>query len=302
MLYLHFTKFKLDNKNIPLHEIENKIIIDEERNAQIINDVTNAYEENKKILILTNRIEHAKKLFFELKQQLNNTFLIYGDSQKDIKETYFKKINDIKNESFIIISTGKYIGEGFDENRLDTLFLTMPFKWKGTLQQYVGRINRENANKTKVEVHDYIDINVFVLYKMFIERQKGYKSLNYTSIDEKTREEIIFDDKNYFNKLVEDLEQAENIRFYIQYAKAEKLKILLTKSKIKPNIYSSFEIKIDNLDYIKNDDIYFNIIIINENILWYGGINPFSFKNEDKTIARVEDKMVCQNIINDYFK
>ncbi|MBN8193974.1 hypothetical protein JI667_17630 [Bacillus sp. NTK074B] len=77
------------------------------------------------------------------------------------------------------ISTGKYIGEGFDDPRLDTLFLTMPVSWKGTLQQYVGRLHRTYHSKKDVKVYDYVDCNIPMLEKMYEKRLKGYQSLGY---------------------------------------------------------------------------------------------------------------------------
>ena len=176
----------------------------------------------------------------------------------------------------------------------------MPFKWRGTLQQYVGRLHRDNESKFQVEVHDYIDINVPMLFKMYSERQKGYKEFNYISIDENNKIEVLFDENNYFNKLQEDLENAESIKFYIQYANCEKLNLLLEKCIVQPIIYS-YEI-IENIESYINKNIKFNIIIINDIILWYGGINPFIFKKEDLTIARLDDKEICNNIIDNFNK
>ena len=79
----------------------------------------------------------------------------------------------------LIIATGKYIGEGFDNARLDTLFLAMPISWKGTLQQYVGRLHRLHDDKEVVKVYDYVDHHQTVLKKMFKKRMKGYKALGY---------------------------------------------------------------------------------------------------------------------------
>lgn len=300
ILYPHFTKFKLQqqDKNLCLTDIEEKLINNDERNCQIINDIKNSINANKKILVLTNRVEHAKLLFNEIKKIINNVFLIYGNISKKDKEEFIENFNKIKDEQFVIISTGKYIGEGFDEKRLDTLFLTMPFKWRGTLQQYVGRLHRDNETKFQVEVHDYIDINVPMLFKMYSERQKGYKELKYISIDENNKLEVLFDDNNYFNKLIEDLENAESIKFYIQYANSDKLNLLLEKCKIIPIIYSNDII--EGIDSSINQNIKFNIIIINDSILWYGGINPFIFKKDDLTIARLDDKEICENIISNF--
>ena len=84
-----------------------------------------------------------------------------------------------------MIATGKYIGEGFDDARLDTLFLAMPISWKGTLQQYVGRLHRLHDNKQEVRVYDYVDIQVPILEKMFTKRQSGDKHMGYVT-DDKT--------------------------------------------------------------------------------------------------------------------
>ncbi len=79
----------------------------------------------------------------------------------------------------VIIATGKYIGEGFDDSRLDTLFLTMPISWKGVLQQYAGRLHRAHANKTEVVIYDYVDMNEPMLANMYRKRLKGYESMGY---------------------------------------------------------------------------------------------------------------------------
>ena len=79
----------------------------------------------------------------------------------------------------LLLATGRYLGEGFDDPRLDTLFLTMPISWKGTLAQYVGRLHREHQDKSEVVVHDYVDAAVPVLTRMAARRQAGYRSLGY---------------------------------------------------------------------------------------------------------------------------
>src|SRR5438445_2818845 len=85
-----------------------------------------------------------------------------------------------ENESRVILATGSYIGEGFDDARLDTLFLAMPISWKGTLQQYVGRLHRLHDGKRLVQVYDYVDPNVPMLARMYERRLKGYGAIGYT--------------------------------------------------------------------------------------------------------------------------
>jgi superfamily II DNA or RNA helicase len=89
----------------------------------------------------------------------------------------------------VILATGSYIGEGFDDARLDTLFLAMPISWKGTLQQYVGRLHRLHDNKRVVEVHDYIDGNVRMLARMYERRLKGYSDMGYKILDGAARQQ-----------------------------------------------------------------------------------------------------------------
>ena len=105
----------------------------------------------------------------------------------------------------------KYIGEGFDEPRLDTLFLVMPISWKGTLQQYAGRLNRLFENKNEVQIYDYVDIRVRMLEKMYSKRLNGYASIGYKAKGESITAElidIIFDKGNFLPVYVNDIVNA----------------------------------------------------------------------------------------------
>src|SRR5271155_5156212 len=84
-----------------------------------------------------------------------------------------------EGEQRVILATGSYIGEGFDDARLDTLFLAMPISWKGTLQQYVGRLHRLHDAKHVVRVYDYVDSQVLMLARMYARRLKGYGAIGY---------------------------------------------------------------------------------------------------------------------------
>ena len=110
-----------------------------------------------------------------------------------------KHVDEHINSAQAIVATGKYVGEGFDLPRLDTLFLAMPIAWKGTLAQYAGRIHRESDGKTRVRIHDYVDCGLPMLQRMFNKREKSYKAMGYTilsleesaSIDEEKRQETL---------------------------------------------------------------------------------------------------------------
>jgi hypothetical protein len=84
-----------------------------------------------------------------------------------------------EDQERLILATGRYIEEGFDDQRLDTLFLTMPISWKGILAQYVGRLHRQHTGKTEVLVVDYVDEGVPMLSRMAAKRRTGYRTLGY---------------------------------------------------------------------------------------------------------------------------
>jgi superfamily II DNA or RNA helicase len=88
------------------------------------------------------------------------------------------------DEPRVILATGSYLGEGFDDARLDTLLLAMPVSWRGTLQQYVGRLHRLHENKKEVQVYDYVDILVPILARMYKKRLAGYDALGYIVSEE----------------------------------------------------------------------------------------------------------------------
>jgi superfamily II DNA or RNA helicase len=100
-----------------------------------------------------------------------------GTKQRKMVADQIKAVPDSKER--VIIATGRYIGEGFDDARLDTLFLAMPISWRGTLQQYVGRLHRLHDNKQVVQVYDYVDVQVPMLVRMYKKRLKGYESIGY---------------------------------------------------------------------------------------------------------------------------
>jgi superfamily II DNA or RNA helicase len=100
-----------------------------------------------------------------------------GKKQRDLIASQVRALP--QSQPRVIIATGRYIGEGFDDALLDTLFLAMPISWRGTLQQYVGRLHRLHENKHLVQVYDYVDALVPVLNRMYEKRLKAYKAVGY---------------------------------------------------------------------------------------------------------------------------
>ena len=173
-----------EKEKMQISEILNDMCHNVFRNSLIIEDINKCILEGRTPIVLTERVEHLNILKEQL-NELNVPVVIYkGNMGK--KKT--KEIQDIikeadeNNKPRIILATSSSIGEGFDDSRLDTLFLTMPVSWKGRIIQYVGRLHREHEDKERVIVYDYLD-NMKVLEKMYNRRIKGYKMAGYEIIE-----------------------------------------------------------------------------------------------------------------------
>lgn len=178
ILIPRFTSFKNNGDNI--QKVYANLAIDEQRNKLIFNDVLKELEDNSHPIILTERIDHVYELEKLFEGFAKNIIVLTGKLSKQEEKDRLKLIENLSgNEERLIIATGKYIGEGFDNARLDTLFLAMPIAWKGTLQQYVGRLHRVHADKNVVKVYDYVDYQVPELKAMYEKRMHGYKSMDY---------------------------------------------------------------------------------------------------------------------------
>lgn len=179
------TNFKLGDEiaqeqELKIHEIYRALLTDNGRNDLIVSDILKVVEEKRFPIVLTERREHLNRLFELLRPELQNIIVMQGrmeKRQRDNAKALLAKIID--DEPRIILATGRFIGEGFDEHQLDTLFLTLPISWRGTLTQYVGRLHREHARKDEVIIYDYFDENIAMLERMYQKRIRGYKALGY---------------------------------------------------------------------------------------------------------------------------
>ncbi len=152
---------------------------DPARNDLIFDDVLKSLEAKRSPIVLTERKDHLQYLQDRFSRFAKNIIVLRGGmSAKDRKAAHAGLTVD-DDEERLILATGRYIGEGFDDARLDTLFLTMPIAWKGTLAQYVGRLHRQHDGKKDVLVVDYVDSSVPVLSRMAAKRRTGYRALGY---------------------------------------------------------------------------------------------------------------------------
>jgi superfamily II DNA or RNA helicase len=167
------------SKNI--QDLFKQLYLDSQRNLSITSDIEKAYSENSQILVLSERIEHLSILRELLGEKIKDLFVLKGGLGKKQLRKIMDDIESVPDgQGRVLLATGKYLGEGFDLPVLDTLFLTFPVSWKGTLTQYAGRLHRDHYAKTEVIIYDYLDLNIPVLVRMYNKRLKGYSSLGYT--------------------------------------------------------------------------------------------------------------------------
>lgn len=165
---------------IKITDIYQALVEDTERNDMILDDIIAAIVAGKSPLVLTERTAHVEFFAQKLAGFSKHVIALRGGMGRKQLKAVMDELNSIPDEDErVIVATGKYIGEGFDDSRLDTLFLTIPISWKGVLQQYAGRLHRAHDNKTEVVIYDYVDIIEPMLANMFRKRLKGYEGMGY---------------------------------------------------------------------------------------------------------------------------
>jgi superfamily II DNA or RNA helicase len=168
------------NQYTVIHEIYNALLQSEERNQIIVADVMKAIHQNRFPVILTERKEHLETIKSLLEHKIQNLIVMKGGMGKKQRQAALNALESLPDDAEkAVLATGRYLGEGFDDERLDTLFLTLPISWRGTLNQYAGRLHRIHKSKKEVMIYDYADFNVPVLARMFERRLKGYRSIGY---------------------------------------------------------------------------------------------------------------------------
>jgi len=176
------TEFCLPSEqiDITIQELYAALANDSARNELIVADLVRAVEDGRSPLLLTGRTDHLKYFETALAGKVDNVFVLRGGMGKKQRRSVAEAIAAVPEDApRVILATGSYIGEGFDDARLDTLFLAMPISWKGTLQQYVGRLHRLHDAKRVVRVYDYVDSRVLMLARMYARRSRGYSAIGY---------------------------------------------------------------------------------------------------------------------------
>ena len=163
-----------------IQEVFRHLANDPDRTAAIAVEIEMSFGQGRKVLVLTERTEHLDGIQAALAGKIPATFILHGRMSKKQRATVIEELDALLPEApRVMLATGKLVGEGFDHPALDTLVLAMPISWKGTLQQYAGRLHREHAAKTDVRIIDFVDTGHPALLRMWDKRQRGYRAMGY---------------------------------------------------------------------------------------------------------------------------
>jgi superfamily II DNA or RNA helicase len=317
--------FDRDEKDISIQEFYSMIATDEGRNQQITDDVTRAHENGRNALILTERTAHVELLAGKLREKIPEVITLTGGrGAKETRNILARIAATPAGGQLTLVATGRYIGEGFDEPRLDSLFLAMPISWRGTLQQYAGRLHRLCENKKEVQVYDYVDIHVGILEKMYRKRLAGYAASGYRVKAESIAAEpadIIFNNTNflpvYHNDLMNAAREAVIVSPYVTRRRAAQmlphLEVALAKrvavvvvtrpaDAYKDKDRPALEVTLASLQdagvrLLFKANIHQKFAVIDQKIVWYGSINLLSYGSAQESLMRLESPNIAQELI-----
>ena len=175
----------LNHSSDSIQHLFSALVENDVRNKLIVEDILSAYRNGHKILVLSERVAHLSALEQLLGDDVEELHILHGNILKKERTTIMACLEELPpGAPRILLASGKLIGEGFDHPPLDTLFLTMPLSWKGTLQQYAGRLHRNHVDKEIVRIHDYIDSGYPQLERMWQKRRTGYSAMGYQIIQQ----------------------------------------------------------------------------------------------------------------------
>lgn len=296
------------------------------RDEQIVDDVKNCVSEGRTPVVLSRYKDHSEKLYKRLKSYADYVFLMTGNNSKKEHRKIFEQMRQVGNdESMILVATGSLVGEGFDFPRLDTLFMATPVSFRGVVEQYAGRLNRDYVGKENVIIYDYVDNHIPMFDNMYMKRLKAYKQIGYQISGGlkacKQTVNAIYDGDDYRETFNKDLFDADkNIIISSPAISGPKVYELIRMLKEKqeegvqitivtwtPDSYgfgdASYWMQLhEDMRkagfYIKTVEEYCDrFAVIDQEVVWYGNINLLAKDKIDDSIMRVMSKEIAGELM-----
>ena len=317
-----FTDFRMplaaDSGFKTLNQIFAELCLSKSRNAMIVDDVVKAVNAGRMPIVLTERTEHAKLLTDAIEHRGVKTFLLIGKEAAKLKREKLAAIAAAgQAERFVIVAVGRYVGEGFDFARLDTLFLAMPISWKGKLTQYAGRLHRDYVGKREVVIYDYVDLNVAMLENMYHKRIKGYKDIGYEiRVDAKTGKRGILFNKTDFKRIFnEDITSAHKeilivspsliagrvtkfLRFYSTLLDKPNVTVVTRVTDDEKTMQQLERLKRTGIAIQIYDDLHLRCAVIDGSLVWYGSISPLGYAGDTDSSLRFDSREIAEMLVS----
>ena len=284
------------------------------RNDHIVKDVVQALADGRTPIILTERREHVLLLADRLNGHCKNIITLFGTASAKLRRETMDKLQAIpESEQLVVVATGKYVGEGFDYPRLDTLFLGLPIAWKGKVAQYAGRLHRNYPSKNEVQIYDYVDIHVPVLENMYQKRLKGYAAIGYKIKFDgmpQTNPDLIYDGKSFYPVFSEDVRNAKSeiliVSPFMRKSRITQILRLLSEAMLnnakvvvvtrptedfpekdqKSVIENTQKLESYGVEVRYKTGFHQKFTVIDGQIVWYGSVNFLSFGTAEESIMR----------------
>lgn len=323
LLVPRFTPFRpVRGEDLSFTKVVQQLAEDEYRNLFVVKDVIEALKEGRSPIILTSRTAHVEILASLLKPHCHNVITLVGSESIREKRPKIERLQSIlTSEPLVIVATGKYVGEGFDYARLDTLFLVSPIAWKGIVAQYAGRLHREFDGKQDVQIYDYIDIRVPVCESMYRKRLKGYASIGYRIRNSEVFDslfpitDIIYDGLNFEAPFISDLSQSKQsvviscprVRIGRHSQITERLIDLAASGKeivlhTKESNDDTLRLQHQGISVIVNSNLSICTAVIDKSTIWYGSVNILGYRSAEDNLIRFKNPEIATSLLETLHK
>lgn len=313
-----FTAYRdLSDSSSTYAQIVQSLATDEARNALIVEDVCKTLAVGRSQIVLTTLTSHVEQLSQLLSTCCKNIITLVGsESMKDKRQKMERLAELSPKEPLVVVATGRYVGEGFDYPRLDTLFLVSPVSWKGIIAQYAGRLHREYHGKTDVRIYDYIDIRLPLCERMYQRRLKGYAAIGYQLLENEPsvteqHPQSLFSGNNYQASLVEHISQAKHSVLIAAMKSGLKKQSGLWRA-LKEAICRGVQVVVfvkhrnEQVEWLQregfavyvSESLTLQLVVIDKKDIWYGSINFIGYATEEDFAVRFADKQLVAEMID----
>ena len=316
-----------DKQSFPA--LQKSLAADEVRNSLIVDDIHKAVESGRTPIVLTGIKQHVDLLAEKLQPYAKNVIQLTGAGTAKEKREALQRLQEIPaGEPLVIVATGQYVGEGFDYPRLDTLFLALPISWKGRLEQYAGRLHRENDGKKDVRIYDYIDIHEPLCDSMYHNRLRAYAAIGYQMIQlgqptlfgeisdlpATSEDSQIFNGRSFIKSLAKDIAMAKR-SIVISLPRLYRVTNNKLVSLLKEQSANGVEVAIvtaindEQYDFLQssglhattNPNLKLCTIVIDKSLVWYGNVNALGFYSDKDNIIKFKDDRIAAEMLNVLF-